>query len=412
LIVCAGANSSGQCNAPAAPAGVTEVEVAAGTAHYLARRSDGSVVAWGDASSGKCSVPVLPAGLVYVQIAGGGEHSLALRSDGSVVAWGRNDYGQCNVPAFQPGLTCVEVAAGTFHSIARLSDGSVVAWGSNWYGETAVLPLPAPLTYVEIAGGYGATMARRSDGSVVAWGFYSFNLIVPPLPPGVSYVEIAAGDAHRAARRSDGSVVVWGSNINGQWNVPPLPAGLAYSRIAAKGNRTIALRTDGVIVNWGNSLPGFVTGPPPAGFVYVDLSAGGYACLAAYGVAGSSVAVGSGCGGAGTPAFAVSPPRLGQSVSLSLVQATPGAAGYVYYALVPAAPLLLASGCTVEIDLGTATVLVPVATDSSGAWSSVHGVPPDPVLAGLQLALQVALAPTQGPLGLDLSNGSVVTVGY
>ena len=78
----------------------------------MARRSDGSVVAWGDNYYGQCNVPALPAGLTYVEVAAGGCHTVARRSDGSVVAWGSNDYGQCNVPALPAGLTYVEVAAG------------------------------------------------------------------------------------------------------------------------------------------------------------------------------------------------------------------------------------------------------------------------------------------------------------
>jgi alpha-tubulin suppressor-like RCC1 family protein len=54
---------------------------------------------------------------------------VARRSDSSVVAWGDNSFGQCNVPALPPGLSYVEVAAGGLHTVARCSDGSVVAWG-------------------------------------------------------------------------------------------------------------------------------------------------------------------------------------------------------------------------------------------------------------------------------------------
>jgi hypothetical protein len=39
-------------------------------------------------------------------------------------------------------------------------------------------------------------------------------------------------------------------------------------------------------------------------------------------------------------------------------------------------------------------------------------LPPDPGLAGISVALQIALIPTPGPLGLDLSNGLNVTLGY
>src|SRR5436189_127948 len=48
------------------------VEVAAGAWNTVARRSDGSVVAWGDNTSGQCNVPALPAGLTYVEVAAAG----------------------------------------------------------------------------------------------------------------------------------------------------------------------------------------------------------------------------------------------------------------------------------------------------------------------------------------------------
>ena len=109
----------------------------------MARRSDGSVVAWGNNACGQCNVPALPAGLTYVEVAAGDGHTVARRSDGSVVAWGNNGYGQCNVPALPAGLTYVEVAAGDDHTVARRSDGSVVAWGDNYYGQCNVPALPA-----------------------------------------------------------------------------------------------------------------------------------------------------------------------------------------------------------------------------------------------------------------------------
>ena len=58
-------------------------------------------------------------------------YSVARRSDGSVVAWGDNNSGQCDVPVLPAGLTYVEVAAGNYHVVARRSDGSVVVWGST-----------------------------------------------------------------------------------------------------------------------------------------------------------------------------------------------------------------------------------------------------------------------------------------
>ena len=300
----------------AAPALVTGaasaqfVDVAAGYDHSLALGCDGTVVAWGGNSSGQCDVPALPPGLTYVGISAGGAPStssidglsLALRSDGSVVAWGNNTYGQLNVPPLPPGLTYVEVAAGPHHALARRSDGTVMAWGENGWGVCNVPALPPGLSYVQIAARCAAatdysnasspdiytnsySVGLRSDGSVVVWGFPHHGVTnVPALPPGQTYVKIAAGSAHIAARVSDGSVVAWGANdtlpppFGGMHvtEVPPLPPGLMCVDVAAGGAYSAALLNDGSILSWGNQLPPSPTLPaPPAGATYQALAVGG-----------------------------------------------------------------------------------------------------------------------------------------
>jgi hypothetical protein len=54
------------------------VEVAAGDNHTIARRSDGSVVAWGDDSLGQVTVPDPGSGSVYKAVDGGRSFSVAL----------------------------------------------------------------------------------------------------------------------------------------------------------------------------------------------------------------------------------------------------------------------------------------------------------------------------------------------
>ena len=90
------------------------VAIAAGSAHSLALRSDGTVVAWGDDGDGQANVPF---GLNnVVAVAAGGFNSLALKNDGSVVTWGDNSAGQSSVPV---GLSnVVAIAAGYLHSLA------------------------------------------------------------------------------------------------------------------------------------------------------------------------------------------------------------------------------------------------------------------------------------------------------
>ena len=70
-------------------------------------------MAWGRSTEGQCNLPAPNAD--FVAIAAGGAHNLGLKSDGSIVAWGYNAFGECNVPA--PNTAFVAVAAGGDHSL-------------------------------------------------------------------------------------------------------------------------------------------------------------------------------------------------------------------------------------------------------------------------------------------------------
>src|SRR5204862_1777508 len=77
-------------------------------------------------------------------MAGGGYHTIARKTDGTVWAWGNNGDGQVGdgtttirtTPVLVSGLTSVSaVAGGGFHSLALKSDGTVWAWGDNSQGQ-------------------------------------------------------------------------------------------------------------------------------------------------------------------------------------------------------------------------------------------------------------------------------------
>jgi hypothetical protein len=173
-------------------------------------------------------------GLSYVQVSLGRNHSVARRSDGSVVAWGSNAYGVCNVPVLPPGLSSVDIAASFIITAARRPDGTLVVWGDNSTYQLGVPPQPAGLWYVEVALGAAHVLARRNDGRVLSWGQNHIGLnLVPQAPPGISYVEIATGQFHSVARRSDDAVVAWGYNVSGQCTVPTLESGWSFFEIDA-----------------------------------------------------------------------------------------------------------------------------------------------------------------------------------
>jgi len=151
-----GDGSTAQRTSPGQVTGLSGVAaIAAGGAHSLARRSDGTVWAWGWNRDGQLgdgtftdkNSPVQVSALSGVTaIAAGGVHSLALKSDGTVWAWGTNFLGQlgvggaityfCTSPMQIPSLSGVTaIVAGVTHSLALKSDGTVWAWGDNPNGE-------------------------------------------------------------------------------------------------------------------------------------------------------------------------------------------------------------------------------------------------------------------------------------
>jgi hypothetical protein len=167
---------------PALPPGLTYVEIATGGAHTVARRSDGSVVAWGDNGFGQCNVPALPPGLFYVDVAAGERHTLARRSDGSVVAWGRNLYGESNVPALAPGLCLQQIAAGYNNSVALLRNGAYTTFAAGCPGSAGVTRLE-PITLPRV----GGTMSVRVEPlpqsiALMITGLSNVSSVAGPLP--------------------------------------------------------------------------------------------------------------------------------------------------------------------------------------------------------------------------------------
>ena len=251
--------------------------------------SGGAGWAWGANGYGKLgdgtttdrSTPVQvkgPGGVGFLTgvaaMTGGVDHSLARKTDGTVWAWGFNRSGQLGVGTTTDSSTPVQVKGpggvgfltgvatiagnGGFpssaindagHSLARKTDGTVWAWGNNFYsqlgdGTTTTRPTPVQvkgpggvgfLTGVAtIAAGRDHSLTGKTDGTVWGWGHGGFGQlgdgIFDPLrrptpvqvkgPGGVGFLTgvatIAAGEFHSLALKTDGTVWAWGNNGNGQ----------------------------------------------------------------------------------------------------------------------------------------------------------------------------------------------------
>jgi alpha-tubulin suppressor-like RCC1 family protein len=185
--------------------GVTAI--AAGREHNVALRFDGSVWAWGDNSGGQLgdgstsdrSTPVQvlgPGGVGTLSgvtaIAAGQAHSLALRSDGSVWAWGGQYLGDGSVSGSvtpvqvvgQGGIGTLSgvtaIAAGTGHSLALEADGSVWAWGVNGSGQLGDGSTFDRATPVSVTGLGAGTVGALGGG---AQAFHSLAIAVPQSAP-------------------------------------------------------------------------------------------------------------------------------------------------------------------------------------------------------------------------------------
>lgn len=251
-------------------AGSPVTKIATGWYHSLALRADGTVLAWGrndsaqlglgSASASPTLAPTAVPGLTNViALAAGEAHSLALKSDGTVWAWGGNVHGQTVgtgtvpilVPTQVPGPAYIAaIAAGANHSLALTSASHpttssrnrVYAWGRGLYGQI----------------GNNATTAR---------------VTTPAFLSTTSLVEIAAGENHSVARKSDGTVLAWGRNHRGQvgnsyvasidadttakvlvpTQVTNIPTGAACIDITAGFNTSYAIYGNGTLYGWGEA---------------------------------------------------------------------------------------------------------------------------------------------------------------
>jgi alpha-tubulin suppressor-like RCC1 family protein len=185
--------------------------IAAGEAHGLALRDDGTVWAWGRNDFGQIGgggdsvVPVQIAGLPPIKaITATSFASFALDEAGNVWSWGqlavlgRSGDG---TPARIGGLSGVKaISAGNYSVFALMGDATVKAWGDNAYGRVGVASangtpatIPGLADVIEVNGAEFHGMALTRNGAVYAWGRNDLKTLNGTDTPAVSDGPILSG---------------------------------------------------------------------------------------------------------------------------------------------------------------------------------------------------------------------------
>ena len=203
---CWGSGASGQLGdgttsplqfTPVVVSGLSGVtQLTAGTEHFCAVVTGGTVRCWGSGGSGQLgqglnassSTPVTVSGLSGVsRVAAGFQHTCAQLASGGVRCWGSNDYGQLGDGTFTSRLTPVTAAGlGGASSLAAsgsqscaVTGGTVRCWGNNTssqLGDGTFADRSTPTTVRGLSGvaavevGYQSACARIADGSQRCWG--------------------------------------------------------------------------------------------------------------------------------------------------------------------------------------------------------------------------------------------------
>jgi alpha-tubulin suppressor-like RCC1 family protein len=236
-VACWGGNDKGQLGdgtttdsleTPVTVSGVTNaVAVSAGARHSCAVISGGTVRCWGDTSRTEPSVSNA------ATISVGGDHACAVLTTDGVTCWTKT-----TAPAAVTGLGSADaVDVGDAGNVCVHGvDGTEHCWGDNTYGQLANTdagPSSAvPVTAVGVTGAVSlgsdaACTMVNTTGAVTCWGNDNSGQLGNGASSDAKFVRrptsslqhataVATGGLHNCALRSDQTVACWGANDAGQ----------------------------------------------------------------------------------------------------------------------------------------------------------------------------------------------------
>ncbi|WP_028773801.1 RCC1 domain-containing protein [Shewanella waksmanii] len=228
------------------------VDIIASEAAFSALTGSGDVISWGNKDYGgdpHCDdgffsfcTPASSELTNVIDIVTNGESFVAIKSDGSAVSWGNSTKGG-NSSDVQSQLVGVTDIAGNSGAYAAITEGGkVVAWGNDSTGGDPYCDINTPFSdcspakaelsdVVSIVGNNQAFAAITASGNVLTWGDAS-NGGDPLCEKQVDFVSCAKassaltevidvvpsrgeGGSAFAAIKSDNSIIAWGNSDHG-----------------------------------------------------------------------------------------------------------------------------------------------------------------------------------------------------
>ena len=271
----------------------------------------GGLFTWGDNTyaylgvndtNRRCTpVTTSAGGANWKQVACGTYHVSAIKTDGTLWTWGYNDTGQLGinvagsttyrttpVTTFAGGTNWKQVACGAFHTVAIKTDGTLWTWGYNFGGElginatgtrcTPVTTFAGGANWKQVSCANGHTEAIKTDGTLWVWGGNGGQLgtndtntrctPVTTFAGGTNWKQVFCGYNHTAAIKTDGTLWTWGQNSYGQLGinatgtrctpVTTFAGGANWKQVGTRTYQTAAIKTDGTLWNWGGNDNGYL----------------------------------------------------------------------------------------------------------------------------------------------------------
>ncbi len=240
----------------------------------------------------------------WKQVACGSYHAAAIKTDGTLWTWGYNNDGQLgdnttftsrSTPRqeFTSGTNWKQVDCGAYHTAAIKTDGTLWAWGRNSSGQLGDNTIAARSTprqeitsstnWKQVSAGGGAsgggkhTAAIKTNGTLWAWGYNAFGQIgdntnadrsTPrqEFTSGTNWKQVSAGGYHTAAIKTNGTLWAWGANNNGQIGDNTTTSRLTprqeftsstnWKQVSGGYGHTASIKTNGTLWLWGFNYNG------------------------------------------------------------------------------------------------------------------------------------------------------------